>query len=106
MIDYMEIGPVPFSESCAQLGDIDFVRQAKREMKAFINQLKREFSDWEEKNVEFVIRWFNHDFGRYGEVCVFYDTNDENATDFAFHVEANIPEYWDNDASIELDDSF
>ena len=43
MIEYLEIGPVPAGEDCAQVGSIDFRNQSKREMRAYINQLKREF---------------------------------------------------------------
>lgn len=106
MIEYLEIGPVPAGEDCAQVGSIDFRNQSKREMRAYINQLKREFPAYDEHNVRFVAKYFPHDFGSYGEVCVEYDTDDEVATTFAFKVDNFIPMQWDEEALEELDDSF
>lgn len=104
--DYLTLGPVPCDEDCAQVGEPDFRNQSRREMKAYLNQLKREFADWDKSNVNFKITIFSHDFGSYGEVCVEYNDYDEVGSDFAIHVENNLPMNWDDEAIKELNDSF
>jgi hypothetical protein len=42
------------------------------------------------------IKTFNHDFGPYMEVVCYYDTDDEQGTDYAFHCESDAPETWDD----------
>ena len=68
--DYLTLGPVPCDEDCAQVGSRDFRNQSRREMKAYINQLKREFPEWVGHDVAFKIMSFAHDFGSYGEVVI------------------------------------
>lgn len=106
MIELMEIGPVPAEENCAQVGDIDFRNRAKREMSIYIKQLNRMFPEAYDSGVDFKAKFFNHDFGSYGEVCIVFDGNDDDAVQFAYHVEANLPGFWDDEALKELNDSF
>jgi hypothetical protein len=102
MKDYLYLGPVPCDEDCAQVGDPDYRKNAIREMKAYINQLEREFPDWERDGVEFRIVWQNHDFGAYGEVVVDYNDADDASTSYAFEIESNLPYNWDEEARKEL----
>jgi hypothetical protein len=106
MIDYLEVGPVPADEPCAQVGDMDYRNVARREMNTYARQLDRMFPDAKKYDVTFLPKFFNHDFGSYGEVCVCYDTDNEESMNFAFHVERNLPEFWDDEAVKELDDAF
>lgn len=102
MLDYIAVGPVPCYEDCAQVGEADFMLKSKREMNAFINQLYREFPEAEENNVLFKIKWFNHDFGRYGEVVAYYMDDDKKSSTYALHVEWLTPTNWDDEARKEL----
>lgn len=102
MRDYLNIGPTPCGEDCAQLGQDNFEKQASIEMNAFVNQLYRQFPEAESKGVTFAKKWFNHDFGRYGEVVAIYDDSDEDALNYAIMVENDTPEFWDNEARKEL----
>ena len=104
--DYLTLGPVPCDEDCAQVGSRDFRNQSRREMKAYINQLKREFPEWVGHDVAFKIMSFAHDFGSYGEVVIEWNMDCEKAQSFAIHVENNLPMNWDSEALEELDDSF
>lgn len=104
--DYLALGPVPCDEDCAQVGDPDYRNQSRREMRAYSNQLMREFPEWSGKNVRFAITIFPHDFGSYGEVCVEWEDGDEVGQDFALYVENNLPMNWDDEALKELNDSF
>ena len=74
---------------------------ARKEGKAYINQLKRQFGEPPSSAV-FRLKAFPHDFGSYYEVCVVFSDTDEEAVDFAYKVEAECPELWDEEAKAEL----
>ena len=103
MKDYMEIGPSPCSEDCAQVGGEGFRQRATKEMDAYINQLNRMFGDLikDNKSIYFSKKWFPHDFGTYGEVVINFD--DETDYDIIYEIERNLPEYWDDEAKKQLD---
>ncbi len=95
MSDYIEIGSAPYDEECAQVGSDNYTINARRECRAYVNQLKRQFPKG-----RFGIKSFQHDFGSYYEVVAYYDTEEE--TQAAFDAEGNSPANWDNEARIEL----
>jgi len=102
MVEYMEIGPVPCNEPCAQVGQDNYRQEAKKEMQAYIYQLHRAFPDAYDNNIDFVMKWYQHDFGTYGEVCIQFFTDDENAVAMAYEIESHLPEDWDTEARKEL----
>ena len=95
------IGATPAGESCECLGANYDSNKAQKECHAFIRQLTRQFGV-PPQGARFAIKNFPHDFGSYKEVCVVYDDNNEEAIDFAFKVERESPENWDDKAQIEL----
>lgn len=97
MREYLELGPVPCEEECAQVGTDNYHEKARKECAAYKNQLNRLFPDG-----NFTIKPFFHEFGSYFEVCIFYDDNDETSLDYAYNVESNIPSNWDEEAKKEL----
>ena len=99
--DYMELGPTPLEESCAQVGADNYFEQARKECRAYIAQLRRVFGA-EPEGARLVIRGNSHDFGTYYEVAVKYDCDDEKATRYAFKLEAEQPATWDAEAKAEL----
>lgn len=99
----MEIGPVPYEENCAQLGDEYFHEKSKKEMNAYIEQLYRQFPEAANNRVAFVSKWFSHDFGSYGEVCIKYNDENQLALEYALMVEKNLPGNWDEEAIKELE---
>lgn len=102
MRDYITLGPTPCAENCAQVGDINYKRRATLEMDAYINQLERMFPNSSSDGLSFQKKWFNHDFGTYGEVVVVYNDDDYDATVHAIRIENNLPDYWDEAALDEL----
>lgn len=102
MYEYMEIGPVPAEEDCAQVGEDNFRLKAQSEMNAYIGLLERTFPNAVHSNVTFKAKWFPHDFGSYGEVCIYWDDEDEESTKVAFEIESNLPSEWDRMALQEL----
>jgi hypothetical protein len=101
MRDKLEIGPTPSGESCEQLGPNYDPAKARRECRAFVNQLTRVFG-CPPGNARFCITSNPHDFGTYHEVAVAYDDESKEENDFAYRVEAESPEYWDDEAKSEL----
>lgn len=97
----MTLGPTPPGEKCAQVGADDYPEKSRIETRAFLNQLIRQFGE-PPPGARFTVKSFSHDFGSYREVCVAYDENSETAGDFAFNVENNLPESWDDAARKEL----
>ena len=101
----MEIGATPYDEGCAQVGSENYYEDAKKELQLYIDQLNRVFVEAESKGISFRQKWFNHDFGSYGEVCLFWNTDDEIADQYAYFIEANLPANWDSEAKKELQES-
>jgi hypothetical protein len=102
MKEYMEIGASPYDEDCAQVGTVDYYDKSKAEMTAYINQLNRLFSDAESKGIDFKIKRFYHDFGTYGEVCMYWNIDNEISDQYVYIIESNLPATWDREALQEL----
>ncbi len=96
-MDYLNIGPSPASEDCAQLGKPDFYEQAKKECQAFKAQLIRAFGE-PPQGARIASKAFQHDFGTYYEVVCYYQEDLEEAVDYAFKLENEMPEVWDEQA--------
>jgi hypothetical protein len=95
MRDYLTIGATPAGESCAQVGNGDYDEASKKECNAFKGMLEAKFVNCPDK-ARFVVKTFPHDFGAYREVCVVFDDEDADSTDYAYFVENHTPEYWDD----------
>ncbi len=93
MRDYINIGPTPAGEECAQVGDSDYHKRAFKECNRFIKQLESEFGK-PPREAELNIKSFHHDFGIYHEVVCYFDTEDEESQGYCYEIEANTPEYW------------
>lgn len=99
MIDYINIGPTPANEYCAQVGSNYYYEKSKIETKAFLDQLNREFPQvLETKSVRFSIKTFSHDFGSYKEVVLNYDDSNEKEYQMVLDIDKIIPNNWDSDA--------
>jgi len=89
------IGSAPYAEETVQVDPkVDYMPAMKAELKRFKELLEETFPVPEGVGVRFKIEWNSHDFGRYGEVVVMYDADDEAALDFALLVESGAPQYW------------
>lgn len=101
MRDKLYLGCSPASEWCAQVGSDGYWEQAKRECRAWINQLRRAFGP-EPTQAQLATTSNDHDFGPYLDVVVYFDSKDEAARLYAYRVEANQILCWDADARQEL----
>ena len=101
MRDYMNIGCSPASEDCAQVGAEDYYPRAVNECKALIGQLRRELGE-EPFGARLRVEAFPHDFGTYHEVVCEYNEEYEDAEEYAFRCESELPDRWDAEARKEL----
>lgn len=105
MSSYIELGPSPCDEDCAQVGDEDYNKKAYKECEVWKRQLQR----WIEQNYTLPIPWdfklvvksFFHDYGTYYEVAARFDT--EAGFDLAYLIESECPKTWDDIARRELE---
>lgn len=102
--DQLELGPTPADEDCAQVGTSDYYELTKIEVKAYIHQLQRMFPNMPQ-GVYLRVQSNPHDFGTYHEVAVKYPEDNEEAGTFAFNMENNLPQNWDEEAKRELTQS-
>lgn len=108
MKQYMDLGPTPCDEDCAQVGSENYTERAKKECAVYVRQMHRVLaanghpeSTWPE-GFNIVVRGEPHDFGTYHEVKVRYDDSDEKAVELAFIAESLVPAKWDDEALKEL----
>ncbi len=93
----VELGPNPAGEDCVGINKDDPNNHVKMvaESNRYVEQLKRQFPDWEAKGVWFKVVTHQHEFGPYVEVEVRCNEDVESAVEYCFDIEANIPEKWD-----------
>lgn len=102
MRDTLEIGPTPCNEDCQPVGMPTYdPMRAMAECRAFKAQITRALGE-PPPGACLTITRNPHDFGTYYEVAVRYEDQDEEATDWAYRVEAEAPEDWDAEARREL----
>lgn len=101
MMDYLDLAPVPLDEACAQVGESNYTTQSRKECRAFMSQLHRQFGPAPD-GAYLMITSNPHDFGNYHEVIVKYNEDSEAASEWAYRIESNLPEKWDEQALLEL----
>lgn len=96
----LNIGSTPCDEECAQVGSEGYAAKARRESRAYINQLRRVYGP-EPEGARLTMKAFPHDHGTYHEVVVEYDASSEAARIYAFKAEVGL-DTWDDEALKEL----
>ena len=94
MYDELSIGPVPAEEECEQLGPNYDEAKARAECKRFIECIRKVCGP-EPFGARLIIKGNPHDFGTYLEVNVRYDDNNQVAVEYAFKVESQAPQTWE-----------
>jgi hypothetical protein len=77
-----------------QWGQDDYREKAIAECKRFIELLRKTFGD-EPARARLAIKWNDHDFGEYAEVVCWFQTEDEQAREYAFQCENECPLTWE-----------
>ncbi len=97
--DYFVLGPVPAGEECAQVGDPEYAKKNREEATKYIQQLLRRFGK-PPIGAKIHTKAFRHDFGTYHEVVCSYDSASPDGEEYCADMEANTPEYWDDDDEV------
>jgi hypothetical protein len=84
------------------VGSDDYMTRARAECRAFIGQLERAFPLAVDAGLYFRIKSNAHDFGSYLEVQACFDDEDEAQTEWAYLIESDLPEAWDDEARAQL----
>ena len=105
-MDYLSLGSAPVSEPCAQLGEQDYELHARAECGVLIGQLQRlyEAKHGQALPCQLFVKGHSHDFGTYYEVVAKL-LEDEASQTAAYWLEANMPETWDSEAILALQQS-
>jgi hypothetical protein len=93
MRDYLELGPTPCNEPCAQVGEDDYTARAFAECRRYIECIRKMLGN-EPDGARLGIKAFPHDFGNYHEVVCYYDDDNEEAVNYAFKCESDGPKTW------------
>jgi hypothetical protein len=101
MKETISLSPVPVGEDCAQLGEPNYSTRARKECAAFAQQIMREHGQ-PPAGATLKITHNPHDFGTYLDLVVVFDSDSEEAAEWAYAVEATLPENWDEEALKEL----
>lgn len=95
----LDIGTTPYGEDCAQVGQDSYMRRSRIEIEALVDMLERTMPEHVMRSgIGFKITSNPHDFGSYRGLEVYWYDEDEGAAEAAYYIEANIPEFWDDDA--------
>lgn len=102
-MDYIEIGSVPYDESCAQVGTSNYMELSRIECRLFAKQIHEQFGEaLERTGCILKAKSFPHDFGSYMEVVVYYPDNEE-AANVAFGIESDCWQNWTEESKKELE---
>jgi hypothetical protein len=93
VVGFINIGATPCEESCAQVGQPNYRKQALRECHRFIKLLRKKCGP-EPEGAWLGIKWFPHDFGEYCEVVCYY-TGIKGLLDYALRCESEAPATWE-----------
>lgn len=97
MMDYLNIGSSPPAEDCAAVGSENYLEQARKECKVYIDLLRRTLGEGP-PGARLKVKSFPHDFGTYMEVVCYFEDDNEEALNYALVCEGEGPEYWDAEA--------
>ena len=100
MRDYLTLGPTPTGEDCEQV-PYENPAKAKKECRVFKEQLIRQFGE-PPFGADLVVKSFPHDFGSYHEVVAYFDDQIPESVEYAFKLEGQTPEEWDEQAKNDL----
>ena len=96
--DYIDIGPTPAEEDCAQVGSPDYESRARPECIRFIDLIRRTLGA-EPARAALRVKSNPHDFGAYLSVVCYYDDDDQESSEYAYRCEEAAPSRWDTQLS-------
>ena len=95
MRDYLTFGSSPVEEDCVQVGAPDYYEKYRDECNRYRQLLLNRFGN-PPGSAKLIIKAFEHDFGTYYEVCIAFNDENEEETNYAYMLENNIPARWED----------
>ena len=96
MKDFITLGSTPYNEDCVQVSsDIPYLNEMKKECYRFKRGIENYFKKEIETGITLRVKTFQHDFGQYCEVVVFYDDSNDAQSDAAYRIEDKVPGTWE-----------
>lgn len=96
MRDYIELGSAPIEEDCIQVSSSKpYFEEMRDECRRYKELLNKVCPIPKSTKAYYSIKFFSHDFGGYLEVCIFFDDEDEEACNFAYKLENELPLRWE-----------
>lgn len=97
MLNYIYLSQTtPWGEPCSQVGADDYLKNARIEVRAYIEQLKRTLGI-NPKGSFFKVFRCPHDFGTYLDIRFYYDDEDQSHVAYMLDVETGCDK-WDGEA--------
>lgn len=99
MKDFLYLGSAPISEDCVQIDQsVNYLPKMIEECYRYADLLRMKFPIPKELigKVAYSLKKENHEFGTHYEVIINFDDEDDKAMDFAYNVESNLPEKWED----------
>jgi hypothetical protein len=93
-MEHYSLGPSPVDEECVQVGSDNYLANAQKECKRYMELLEKKFDLLD--GMYFQITYNAHDFGTYLDVEVFFNENDEEQLNYASYIEDNLPFTWED----------
>jgi hypothetical protein len=101
MLDYIHLSQTtPCNEPCAQVGEENYMTNARIEAHVYLDQLRRTFGENPQGSFFKVVRC-PHDFGTYLDIRFYYDDEDQQHVRYMSDVESGC-ETWDAHALQQL----
>lgn len=93
--NYWALGPVPTDEDCVSVDpNTDYLPAMTEECRRYRDMLRAMHPD-APAGVTFGVKTFQHEFGQYKEVVVYYDDDNEEQCRYVFYVEDTLPTTWE-----------
>lgn len=101
MLDYIHLSQTtPCNEPCAQVGEENYMTNARIEAHVYLDQLRRTFGENPHGSFFKMVRC-PHDFGTYLDIRFYYDDEDQRHVRYMSNVESGC-ETWDPEALLKL----
>ncbi len=88
-------GTTPPEETCANVGDPDYMAKAAPEAQRYIEVIRRKLGR-EPAGARLAVKSNPHDFGHYLDVVCHYEEGNDDAVAYAFRCESEGPKTWDD----------
>jgi hypothetical protein len=99
--DYVDLGPVPAMETASDAPKQPDLNKA--ECRIYKAMLERLHPVPQAMDAFYIVKANPHEFGTYREVGIKFNENDEAAGDWAWDMQDNGPDQWDEQARAELE---